>query len=294
MLHSAKFWLRCALCGVVFFSGGCARRDDAEKSFTVRGVVRGGFDPAERTITIEHEAIPGYMPAMTMPFYTSAADTTGLTPGERVEFEFRVGAESRATNFRKLGRVAAGSVGHEASRAPAGARSPRLREGDRVSDFRLVDQDNRAFSATNLQGRYSIVTFIFTRCPVPEFCPLIARKFQTLQSGLRAAAGLPVSEVQLLSITIDPEHDRPEVLREYGTSLGADFARWRFLTGDADEVANLTRMFAVRAERNNASIDHTLATALIGPNREVVEIWRGNAWQAEEILTRLREVTARN
>lgn len=255
---------------------------EAERVYTVKGVVRASHDAQTGTISIQHEDIPGFMPAMTMPFYADAAEVKELSPGDRVEFEFRVGERSRATKFLQLGR--------ESGRpeAPGASSRRRLRAGDEMPPFALIDQDGRPVTTETLRGKHTVATFVFTRCPVPEFCPLIGRKFQALQEGLHAPSG-PSPEVQLLSISIDPEHDRPAVLRAYGESLGADFARWRFATGEAGEVARLAAAFAVRTERRAASLDHTLATALIGPEGRVVEIWRGNAWKPEEILAKVRE-----
>ncbi|HYD84216.1 MAG TPA: SCO family protein, partial [Opitutus sp.] len=167
----------------------------------------------------------------------------------------------------------------------------RLRVGDAVPAFALIDQAGKPIDESELKGRHTIVTFIFTRCPVPEFCPLIARKFQALQQTLaEAKAG---DDVRLLSISIDPEHDRPPVLREYGEALGADFDRWRFATGTNEQIATLAKLFAVRTERNGGSLDHTLATALIGADGRVVEIWRGNGWKPEEVAAKVREGAAR-
>ena len=221
------------------------------------------------------------MPAMTMPFYADEAEVRNLVPGDKVEFEFRVGKEeSRATQFRKVGRV---DVGQGAPPATMASSPRRLRPGDAVPSFTLVDQEGRTLTEADLRAHSTIVTFIFTRCPVPEFCPLIGKKFQALQKELAKAN----SGARLLSISIDPEYDQPAVLRTYGQSLGADFERWRFATGSPQQVETLTRLFAVRAERNAGSLDHTLATALIATDGKVVEIWRGNAWKPEEILAKL-------
>lgn len=249
-----------------------------ERVFTVTGTVRSPH--ADGTITIDHEAIPGFMPAMTMPFYASAADTVGLQAGDRVQFEFRVGTESRATKFKKL---AATSANVPATSTPPRPASTRLRPGDRIPDFSLTAENNEPFTAADLDGRHTVVTFIFTRCPVPEFCPLIGRKFQELQHASREQQ----LDLRLLGITLDPDFDRPDILRAYSQSLDADPATWRFATGTVDEIARLTRAFAVRTEFNSGRLDHTLATALIGPDRRIVEIWRGNAWKPSEILARL-------
>lgn len=251
-----------------------------ERVFIVRGVVQAPHQ--DGMITIQHEEIPGYMPAMTMPFYADAAEASALSPGDRVEFKFLVGDGSRATAFKKIGKGEIRQSGLENTERVAMRK--RLREGDAVPSFTLIDHDNRPLTDAILRDRHTLITFIFTRCPVPEFCPLIARKFQTLQARLKA---ITATDVQLLSITIDPEFDRPEILRRYGQSLEADFNRWRFATGDADEVEKLTKLFAVRTERNGGALDHTLATALVGPDGNIIAIWRGNGWRIDEVIGKL-------
>lgn len=284
----------CIACSAIATVATTAYAAEVERVFTVRGIIRAPYE--DGTISIQHEAIPNFMPAMTMPFYVDPQDARNLAPGDRVEFEFRVGERSRATKFRKLASTAArpelapSSAPRPSSAYPqVTAAQRRLRAGDTVPEFSLLDQDNRTVTAKDLRGRHTIVSFIFTRCPVPEFCPLIAKKFQSLQTQLRALPVAGSSGVQLLSISIDPDYDRPAVLRAYGQALGADFARWRFATGDTADVAALTRAFAVRTERNGGTLDHTLATALIGPDGNVVEIWRGNAWKPEEIVAKLAQ-----
>jgi protein SCO1/2 len=256
----------------------------AARVFTVTGIVRSPH--ADGAITIEHDEIPGFMPAMTMPFYADAADVAGLVPGDRVEFEFHVGRESRATRFKKL--PSAPIQQRADTPAPPAAPARRLRAGDTVPPFVLQNQNGERFTESVFKGRYSILTFVFTRCPVPEFCPLISRKFQELQQAL---ADRP-AEYQLISITLDPEYDRPEILQAYSKYLDASHARWQFATGGQAEVAKLTRAFAVRTEFNNGRLDHTLATALIGPDGRVIEIWRGNAWKPSEVLAQLDESSA--
>jgi protein SCO1/2 len=285
MVYRPAFFrtLICLLAFATLGLVGCTPRQENERVFTVQGVVRGPYDPGQKSISIQHEEIPGFMPAMIMPFLVDETDVADLRPGDRVVFEFRVGEESRATAFRKVG------VETSMPETPSSPRvSRRLKEGEVVPPVQLVDQDGAPFAADAFEGRLTVLSFMFTRCPVPEFCPLLATKYQNLQRALGASPdGTPA--VQLLCVTLDPDHDQPAILRAYGDSLGADFSRWQFLTGERAEIENLTRLFAVRAETNGASIDHTLATALIGPRGELLEVWRGNAWKPEEVLTRVRK-----
>ncbi len=274
--HPNIRWLK-ILALLALLAAAALTVDAEERVFTVRGVVRGAFE--DGAILIQHDQIPGFMPAMTMPFFTDAAEVEGLKPGDTVVFEFRVGERSRAIRFRRVAEQTATEV----SVVPRAGPGMRVREGDRLPAFALIDQDERPLRREDLTGSPCVVTFVFTRCPVPEFCPLIGSKFQALQQELGARG----SSARLLSISIDPEHDRPAVLREYAASLGADPDRWRFATGDAAEVDRLTQAFAVRTERRSGAIDHTLATALIDATGRVVRIWRGNHWEPAEVLAEI-------
>jgi protein SCO1 len=262
----------------------------AERVYTVRGVIRSPFRDGK--ISIKHEAIPDYMPAMTMPFNVTEADVKELKAGDRVEFQFHVSETSRATHFRKLPADPSVNRGSESSvtlEKPAKASSPaagtrRLRDGDVVPAFTLRDQNDRTVTEKDLAGRFTVAAFVFTRCPVPEFCPLVAKKFQALQAALSDKHD---EATRLLSITIDPEYDQPAILRAYGEALGADFNRWRFATGTPAEIERLRKMFAVHAERTETSLDHTLATALIGPDGKLVTVFRGNAWKPDDVLAQI-------
>lgn len=256
----------------------------AERVFDVTGIVRGQLEDGQ--IVIQHDKIPGYMPAMTMGFTLSdPTDATRLKNGDRVRFRFYVNeTKSTAGNF-----VVTGSEAPIAAPAPAApAKVNRLRAGDAVPAFSLTDQENRPFTPAVLRERLTIVTFIFTRCPVPEYCPAMAVRFSQLQKAILADAKLG-ERVRLLSITLDSEFDRPEILKAYSEAVGANPAVWQFATGTKDEITALTKAFAVFNERNGATLDHTLCTALIGSDGRVIDIWRGNGWRIEELLTALAE-----
>jgi protein SCO1/2 len=236
---------------------------------------------------VAHEEIPGYMPAMTMPFAVDRQAMPAVRPGDKVRFTLRVtGSWSRAEAFTVVGHDAlvAGAVG--APSAPA----PRLRRGDVVPNFSLVDERGATFTAEELKGRLTAVTFIFTRCPLPEFCPLMSRRFQQVQRDI--AGDRSLGEVRLVSITLDPKFDTPAVLSSYATAYGADPARWRFLTGLEAEIGRLTTAFAIHTARNGVFLDHTLATAVIDRDGAIIEIWRGTGWTAAEVVAALRTAVA--
>ena len=258
-----------------------ARRTAAEgpgtRTYEMTGVVTAS--PADGTVMVAHEAVPGYMPAMTMPFTLAPGTAPSLAPGDRVRFTLRVEAESsRATDFVKFGR----DEGVANALRTSGARA-RLKKGDAVPAFSLTTHEGRTFTDDDLRGRVTALTFIFTRCPVPDYCPLMSRRFQQLQRELDRDATL--RDVRLISITLDPTFDTPSILAAYGAALGARSERWQFLTGD---VARLTEAFSVHTERNGVLLEHTLATAVIDPNGRILDIWRGNGWALAGVVNVLR------
>ncbi|HEX2862231.1 MAG TPA: SCO family protein [Lacunisphaera sp.] len=254
----------------------------AQASYEVTGVLREKLDPGR--VLIAHDEIPGYMAAMTMAFeLADPRDGAALRVGDRLRFRLQpVDDRWLVDRFAVLGSEVA-----PAARSPRGNR---LRAGDALPPLSLRDEQNRPLTSQSFLGRFTLVTFIFTRCPVPEFCPAMAVKFGALQRELEqekpAADGQP--RTRLLSITLDPEFDRPAVLAAYGEALGANPSRWSFATGGTAEIAALARQFSVFTERNGVLLDHTLCTALIGPNGRVLEIWRGNGWTVADVLAFLR------
>lgn len=261
---------------------------DGDPRYPVTGMVVAA--PVGPAVDVAHDDIPGFMPAMTMPFaLKDPAQGRDLKPGDRVQFTLRVGQqESWAEDLVVTGHDA------EAARrlaAPRTSTTARVRTGEAVPAFQLVDQHDVEVTEADLQGHYTVVTFIFTRCPLPEFCPLMVKRFRELQEVVADDAQL-ASAVRLLSVTLDPEYDTPDVLETYGTTMKADFTRWRFATGTPAQVGAFAKAFAVYTEWNGPSLDHTLATALIGPDGRVVEIWRGSGWTTDEVLTALRAAAA--
>ena len=102
--------------------------------------------------------------------------------------------------------------------------------------FHLIDQDGKPVTLETFHGHPFVVTFIFTRCPIPNFCPRMSQNFAALQKAIQTSPE-PVATTRLLSISFDPEFDTPEVLKQYAQHAGADPAIWTFATGDAAEVA---------------------------------------------------------
>jgi len=160
-----------------------------------------------------------------------------------------------------------------------------VRDGDSAPEIQLLDEQGNA-TQLHAEGRATVMTFIFTRCAAMEFCPKMNSKFNELQAAIQKE-GLK-DRARLLSITLDPEFDRPERLKEFSEAIKADPAVWNFATGSKEQIDSLTKDFRVFTESKDGVLNHTLCTALIRPDGSVEKIWRGNFWKPQEVLARLR------
>jgi protein SCO1/2 len=277
-------WVAAILIGVVT---GCATNPDQSPSDTREFIVTGviAAPPGDGLVSVAHDDIAGLMPAMTMAFaLADPGRERQLAPGDRVRFTLTV--DETTTRARRFEVLSSDPLAGERFRRASSVAAGRVRAGDRLPAFSLVDQNNVALTEASLKGHRTVLTFVFTRCPLPEYCPRIVGAFRQLQRAVVADPRL--EDVRLLSVTLDPEFDTPAVLEKYGQSMGADFARWRFATGAAEDVTELARAFAVRVEPSAAILNHTLATAAVDPEGRIIEIWRGNQWSVEDLLERLR------
>jgi protein SCO1/2 len=224
-------------------------------------------DPAAGTFTVSHRDIPGYMPAMTMPFRARrAAELKALHPGMRVRFELAGGA-ARHIRPQKQG------TGDIQLPEPAG----RVAVGEPMPDFALLDQQGRTVRLSDFRGRVVAVDFIYTRCPLPEVCPRLSANFARLQ---RRFGG----RVELLSITIDPQHDTPPVLSGYAKIWGADPEGWRFLTGDIREIERVAGRFGLVYWPEEGSMVHTSQTGVISRDGRLAAVVEGSTYQAGQLI----------
>lgn len=269
---------------------GCERApksDDNAQHYTTRGIVR-GFSPDRSIISIEHETIPDFMPSMTMPF--SARDQkeiVGLKLGAAISFRMIVTEKDFwIDNVKKIGRNEVQVAEPSTTPTSSSDHSERLRDGDAMPFFSLTNQNGEHITLETFHDQPLILTFVFTRCPIPNFCPRISSNFAELQQAIKAGHGA-LAKTHLLSITLDPSFDTPEILKQYGEHHGADSKAWSFATGDPKEIDELTHAFAVYVQTEGGTISHGLATALVDRNGNIVKIWRGNGWTPTEIIAEL-------
>ena len=260
----------------------CRQAGPPERQYTLVGQVV-AVAPERSEITIKHEDIKGFMPGMTMPFKVRDASLLqGRVRGDLVRATLVV--EESEAHLRTLERTGSAPI---ADPPPAPRETP-LETGDLVPDAGFVDQDGIGRRLSNWRGYALGVTFIYTRCPIPDFCPLMDRHFKTAQDAIQNDTGLR-GRARLVSVSFDPAHDRPPVLAAHARRVGADPRIWSFVTGDG--VEPFASRFGVSGPREPASaqdITHNLRTVVIDTTGHVSTILRGNDWSAPELTAALR------
>jgi protein SCO1/2 len=277
------------LFSALLFATACSRPPAAEQRFELKGKVL-AVDLAKGEATVDHEEIRGYMPAMRMDFPVRDAQALKvMEPGDRVQATLVIADDG--SYWLDAPVVTKGQPGGSAASPPAaGAREPK--EGDEIPDVALVNQDGRAFRTRGLKGRAVVINFIYTRCPLPDQCPLLSANFARLNAALGGDAGAG-KRARLLSVTLDPEFDHPEVLKGYGkTYAGGGFDGWDFATGDPAEVRRFAEFFGLIYRGEGEQIIHSLRTAVVTPDGKLFKVYRGNEWKPEEVLNDLKNLPA--
>jgi protein SCO1/2 len=257
---------------------GCQRTP--ERRFDLKGKVI-SVDKEHRQVTIAHEEIKGFMDAMTMPFTVKDDWALGvLAPGQTVEATLVVQEDRSWIVGIRISQT-------EPATEPATATSV-LKPGDAVRDFELLNQDNKRIKLSQYRGRPLLLTFIYTRCPLPEFCPLTSKKFSEIY---RELPSLPSSKKpHLLTISFDSDYDTPAVLRDYARRYmnPLSFEDWEFATGSAGQIKESTTYFGLIYRKESGQITHSLVTALIGPDGKLAHLYLRNDWTPKDVLAELR------
>jgi len=260
------------------------------KRYEIKGKVV-SVDKASRKVTIAHEEIKGYMEAMTMPF---------TLLDDYVYSELKPGSQILATLVVDQGRswledaIVSNADPNQVVRTEDTGVEPAA--GTETPDFALVNQDGKKISFKQYRGKALIMTFIYTRCPLPEYCPLMTQNFMTIDRELQNKPALR-DKTRLLSVTVDPDYDKPNVLRDYGAraaSLDNDgFKRWEFATGSPEQIKDVAQFFGLnywKDDKDKNQVIHGLRTAIITPDGKVAKVYRGNDWKPEDIVKDLEKL----
>jgi len=288
----------CIVIGMAALSG-CHRQqngsqDSADTSsykvYKLRGKVIAANSSAGE-VTLNHEAIPGYMDAMAMPYKLKDPSILGeLHPGDVITADVLVSQGDDATVL--LDHIVVVAQGKPDYRPAMIYHVPA--KGDAVPDFRLRNQYGRTIHMNQFRGQELLITFIYTRCPLPNFCPLVTRNFAEIDKQINADQALR-GKMHLLCVSFDPEHDTPDRLRAYGEQyIGSDaksvFAHWDFAVPEKPVLTEMAKYFNVgMSDASDGTITHTLSTTLIGRDGKVLKFYPGNEWTPQQVVADVKQ-----
>lgn len=275
--------------------GGCHRQQQASgdsavnsnyKVYKLRGKVV-STNPATGEVTLNHDAIPGFMDAMTMAYKLKDPNiVTELHPGDVLTADLLVSqSDDASVLLDQIDIVAQGKPDYRPAviyHVPA--------PGDAVPDFKLRNQDGRSIHLDQFHGKDLLITFIYTRCPLPNFCPLVTRNFAAIDRQLAADPAVR-GKTHLICVSFDPEHDTPERLKAYGEQyIGGDakdeFASWDFAVPERPVLTEMAKYFDVGITPGpDQTITHTLSTTLIGRDGKVIKFYPGNEWTPDQVVS---------
>ncbi len=286
MRRSTIFSLAAAFAAAALVAA-CGRNAPDRRQFQLHGQVL-SVAPDRREATIQHDAIAGFMPAMTMPYKVQdPALLDGVAPGDVIDAMLVV--VSNDAYLSAVHKAGTAPLAAQPSTTTMAARSgvEMIRDGQPIPNATFVDQDGRSIDLASFEGRALVLTFTYTRCPMPTMCPLMDRNFAALQEKLKARPDL---RAHLVSVTIDPAYDRPDVLKAHAEALHADPDVWTFVTsepdrpGAIDEFASRFGLGIVRNPDDPTDITHTLRTVIIDRQGNLVKGYTGNDWTPEQVI----------
>jgi protein SCO1 len=276
--------------GAVLLLAASAACGSSDREYTLQGQIL-SIEPNRLQADIKHEEIKGFMAAMTMPYKVrDAKELADLKPGDLITSTLVVVSnDAYLKDVKRVGEAPLEKA-PEANSAPgASSGFELLKPGEPIPDVPMLDQEGRKTSISALKGKTVVLTFIYTQCPLPTFCPLMDRHFVTIQERLKADPAL--SKVHLATVSFDPVTDTPPVLKKHAAQLGADTSRWTFFTGDRDDIDKFASRFGVTIARDSTdpkNITHNLRTVIIDADGKVVKAYTGNEWTPDQILADLR------
>lgn len=263
------------------------------KVYHLRGKVV-STSPATGEVTLDHEAIPGFMDAMTMPYkLKDPSILSELHPGDVITADVLVSQDADASVL--LDHIVVVAQGKPDYKPTSIYHVPA--SGDVVPDFKLRNQDGRTIHLGQFRGKALLITFIYTRCPLPNFCPLVTHNFAVIEKQLAGNQAL-YAKTHLICVSFDPEHDTPERLRAYGAEyIGSDarnaFAHWDFAVPQKPVLTDMAKWFDVGITVGaGGSITHTLSTTLVGRDGKVVNFYHGNEWTPDQVLADVKQAAA--
>jgi protein SCO1 len=263
---------------------GCSGPAD-RKEYQLQGQIL-SMAADHREANIKHEDIKGLMPAMTMPYKVrDPKQFEGIVPGDLINGTLVVVSnDAYLKDVKKVGNAPLEQP-PQAAAPTASSGFELLKEGQPVPNVSFVNQDGRHVEFDSFKGDAVVVTFIYTKCPMPNFCPLMDQQFAKIQQKLKERDN--ELKVHLLSVSFDPLEDTPPVLKKHAQDLGADPRVWTFVTGDRDDIDRWASRFGVsvsRALNDPTNITHNLRTVIVDRQGNLVQTYTGNQWTPEQVI----------
>jgi protein SCO1/2 len=254
--------------------------------FSVKGVIK-ELEPDGKTAVIRHEAIPGYMEAMTMPF--EVRDTNllhGLKAGDAISFKMAItpteGWIQEITKIESAAPQTPIQIAPKPVMHATRALEP-LDEGDRLPDYHFTNELGETVRLSQFKGQVLAFTFFFTSCPFPDYCPRMTSNFRQAERQLEGMTNAP-AHWRLLSISFDPARDTPSRLATYAETANYDKTHWSFLTGEENQVSGLAEQIGENYWHEDASIGHNLRTVVVDPSGHIRKIIPGNKWTVADFV----------
>jgi protein SCO1/2 len=275
--------------GICLLLFSCAKEEKKETdlvTFPLTGRVI-SVDTTDQRVMIAHDEIPNYMMAMTMPFKVKDRRLLdGVAPGDSVVGTLAV---SRTESWLEtLQSVAAGEPINTLSADDILLR--RLFQiGDRLPDHPLTNQSGRKVRFSDFRDKVVALTFVYTRCPLPDFCIRMSDHFARIQRSLASDPSLR-GKWHLVTISFDPKFDTPTVLKSYAETYGADLSSWDFVTDSLSTIMTLTDGFGLSFADDQGLIAHNLRTAILDREGKLVRVIKGNEWTVEDVVDEMRSL----
>jgi protein SCO1/2 len=267
----------------VFLAFPALADDSAAHAYAAHGVIQ-KIAPDARTVTIHHQTIPGYMMEMTMDFPVhDPHQLDGLAAGDKVDFTLYVTAtDSWVGNIHRTGAAAVDAAASPATGA-------KLKPGDLLPDPPLISETGGTVHLSDYRGKAVVFTFFFTRCPLPNYCPLMNRDFAQTRALLLARPDSP-KNWQFLSISFDPDNDKPATLASYALAYrGSDARGWLFSAAPPASLRQLAPPLGLILMRAGNSISHNLRTVVVDPQGRLFRQFNDNAWTAEQLANTITQ-----
>jgi protein SCO1 len=286
----APIWLGLALL-VTLPLTACRGTNQAQvRRYHLKGTVV-QIDKSQQHLVINHEEIRGFMAAMTMPY--PVADSRALdqlSPGDQITADVVV-----SPNKIHLENIVVVKKS-DGKNLPPGAQLQSSNQDAPVPDFTLVNQDGKRIRLAKYRGKSMLLTFIYTRCPLPDYCPLMTHNFAKIEKVVEQSPEL-YEKTHLLSISFDSQYDTPKVLRDYARAFVTDrgqqtFEHWEFATIAAAEKNDVTKFFDVFVTQEQGQTTHSMSTAIISPDGHIYKAYSGNDWKPTDVLTDLKSCAA--